>query len=220
MVLSSNTHSLSVIANSYLKCGVLDMKNKTDLRVLRSRTLIKRAFLQLLEQDSYDELTISQIATCAMVNRKTFYLHYNDKADLLLHVIEELLSEYPILKTPVPFRQWMETLTNTLSRQRTTLRLLLREDPTRAPLQTSLEQYLHDTLLPLYQQQNHYFPQKPWDLLVRKQLSALFLSQLHWWVMLEPEKEAHYRNAFLSTSSALLQQATNLLYRSENPSLS
>lgn len=66
-------------------------KEKTDLRILKTRKAIKEAFLTLIYTKGYDRMTIQDIADEAMINRNTFYLHYIDKIDLM-----EKLCQYSI----------------------------------------------------------------------------------------------------------------------------
>ncbi|OBR66628.1 TetR family transcriptional regulator [Paenibacillus oryzae] len=69
------------------------MNKKTDLRILRSKHSIKKAFIQLLNEKGYEGITIQDIADKAMINRNTFYLHYQNKPDLLNVTMDELLEE-------------------------------------------------------------------------------------------------------------------------------
>lgn len=65
---------------------------KQDRRVLRTRTLLREALLQLVIERGYDALTISDITDRADLRRATFYLHYKDKDELLLRTLDELLD--------------------------------------------------------------------------------------------------------------------------------
>lgn len=69
------------------------MNKKTDLRILRSKLSIKKAFIELLNEKGYEGITIQDIADKAMINRNTFYLHYQNKPDLLNVSMDELLDE-------------------------------------------------------------------------------------------------------------------------------
>lgn len=69
------------------------MSKKTDLRILRSKHSIREAFIQLLNEKGYEAITIQDIADKAMINRNTFYLHYQNKPDLMNTCIDELLEE-------------------------------------------------------------------------------------------------------------------------------
>ncbi|MDP5276445.1 TetR/AcrR family transcriptional regulator [Chengkuizengella axinellae] len=69
------------------------MANKEDLRIIRTRKLIGEAFLKLIKQKGFDNITIQNIADEAMINRATFYLHYQDKYDLLDQMMNSVLQE-------------------------------------------------------------------------------------------------------------------------------
>ncbi len=69
------------------------MPKKTDLRVIKSKKAIKDAFLQLIKEKSYGNITITDIAKRAMINRKTFYMHYETKENLYNEITDELLEE-------------------------------------------------------------------------------------------------------------------------------
>ncbi|PAB60144.1 TetR/AcrR family transcriptional regulator [Anaeromicrobium sediminis] len=69
------------------------MGKKTDLRIIRTKKSIKRAFLDLLKAKNYNKITIQDIAEEAMINRNTFYLHYLDKDDLLDQLTSECLNK-------------------------------------------------------------------------------------------------------------------------------
>ena len=66
------------------------MQNLEDLRVRRTRKLLQQALLEAASEKGFSHVTVSDIAERAMVNRATFYRHYEDKYDLLAHYIEEL----------------------------------------------------------------------------------------------------------------------------------
>ena len=62
------------------------MTNKTsrpDRRFLRTEKLIKSAFIGLLAEKSFAEISIKDITTRADIGRGTFYKHYADKHALL-----------------------------------------------------------------------------------------------------------------------------------------
>lgn len=74
------------------------IKEKTDLRTLRTRKSIVDSFIDLLEIQDFTSITISQIASEAMINRATFYRHFLDKYDLLEKSIQEILMKTLIEK--------------------------------------------------------------------------------------------------------------------------
>ena len=69
------------------------MDKKEDLRVIKTKQLIKDCFLELIEEKGYSKVTITDITKKAMINRNTFYLHYVDKEDLIDTLIFEAYKE-------------------------------------------------------------------------------------------------------------------------------
>lgn len=67
--------------------------NIKDLRVIKTRASINKAFMTLFFEKDFDSISIKEITEQAQVGRKTFYLHYIDKYDLLDQVVSEKLIE-------------------------------------------------------------------------------------------------------------------------------
>lgn len=66
---------------------------RSDLRVIRTRAAIKNALVELIEEKSFEAITVKDITTKANINRGTFYSHYQDKYDLMAKCEEELINE-------------------------------------------------------------------------------------------------------------------------------
>lgn len=66
---------------------------KVDRRILKSQEAIKKAVVELMAEKEFDHITIQDISDRANVSRKTIYLHYTDKFDLLDKLIEEHINE-------------------------------------------------------------------------------------------------------------------------------
>ena len=79
---------------------------KTDLRVIKSRTAIENAFINLVEIKGFQNVTITEIADKAMVNRNTIYLNYGSKEDILESIIIRSLEKYFGTITPEYFRSF------------------------------------------------------------------------------------------------------------------
>jgi AcrR family transcriptional regulator len=73
---------------------MLSNKTKTDPRVARTRKLIIDAFLALLVEKSFEDITIQDIAKRATVNRATFYAHFQDKYALVESTINETFGTF------------------------------------------------------------------------------------------------------------------------------
>ncbi len=68
-------------------------KEKIDPRVKRTRTLIRRAFEELLAEESFKSITIQRITQRAEINRATFYAHFPDKFVLLTDTIRRAFQQ-------------------------------------------------------------------------------------------------------------------------------
>jgi AcrR family transcriptional regulator len=66
---------------------------KMDRRIVKTQESLKKAVIELMNEKSFDEITIQDIADQANLNRGTIYLHYQDKYDLLDKLIESHMDE-------------------------------------------------------------------------------------------------------------------------------
>ena len=76
------------------------MSNDRDLRVLKTRSLIRDAFIKMINKKGFKNTTVNDIAESAMINRSTFYLHYTDKYDLLEKTVNEAIDRILQLVEP------------------------------------------------------------------------------------------------------------------------
>ncbi len=63
-----------------------------NLRVKRTRILLREALIALIEEKGFDALTVGTLTERAMVSRAAFYRNYQDKYDLVEQVFEEAMS--------------------------------------------------------------------------------------------------------------------------------
>lgn len=64
--------------------------NKKDLRVVKTQNILYTTLLDLMKEKTFEEIKVSDICNQALINRSTFYAHYNDKYELLAELIQEL----------------------------------------------------------------------------------------------------------------------------------
>ncbi len=64
----------------------------TNLRVRRTRKLLREALIELIEERGFDSLTVGEITERAMVSRAAFYRNYPDKYALVEQVFEEAMQ--------------------------------------------------------------------------------------------------------------------------------
>ena len=70
------------------------MEKKTDLRVIKTKRLLYKSLSKLLKEKSFEQIKISDICNEALINRSTFYAHYNDKYELLNDLFENLRTTF------------------------------------------------------------------------------------------------------------------------------
>jgi AcrR family transcriptional regulator len=67
-------------------------KQKIDRRVARTRDRLGDALIALMQEKSFDSITVQEVLDRARVGRSTFYAHYRDKLDLFLSDLDEFLE--------------------------------------------------------------------------------------------------------------------------------
>lgn len=68
--------------------------NENDLRVQRTRSLLRQALIELVSRQSYESISVRDIARHAQVGYKTFYRHYASKEALLQTLVDDLPDEF------------------------------------------------------------------------------------------------------------------------------
>ncbi len=70
------------------------MGNKAEYRsAIRSRRLIREAFLQLLQEKDLQKITVTDVVNRADINRATFYAHYPDVRGVVEEIENEIISK-------------------------------------------------------------------------------------------------------------------------------
>lgn len=64
--------------------------NKEDLRIIKTKNSLRDALIVLMKDKQFEEIKISDICNTALINRSTFYAHYEDKYELLVDIIDSL----------------------------------------------------------------------------------------------------------------------------------
>jgi len=90
------------------------VRKKTEYRsALRSRKLIKQAYVELIKEKDMDKISVIDVVTRADINRGTFYAHYKSVIDVADQIFDEILSalleflnEFDntrLIENPLPF---------------------------------------------------------------------------------------------------------------------
>ncbi|RRG03703.1 MAG: TetR/AcrR family transcriptional regulator [Lactobacillus sp.] len=168
------------------------MAKKVDLRILRTKKMIFAAFMQLVEEEGFDAVTIQEIADKAMINRTTFYAHFKDKQDLYDQIFTT--SMVPFLKildgeTISGNQIKLKTVTSLLTRLFTEIKAnrqfyMLALDGANA---MRLSELLHDLLAQHYAEIfdhlliTHNQKKIPTDFII-SYMTSIFIGTVNWWV--------------------------------------
>lgn len=70
------------------------MRDKTEYRsAIRSRRMIRDAFLKLLSSENLSKITVTDIVKLADINRSTFYAHYPDVRGVIEEIENEIIGK-------------------------------------------------------------------------------------------------------------------------------
>lgn len=70
------------------------MPKKTDAQAQRTRKWMLEALIDLMKEKPFEQITISELAQRAGLDRRTFYRHYRSKEEILTGRIQELARVY------------------------------------------------------------------------------------------------------------------------------
>ncbi|MBY9080712.1 TetR/AcrR family transcriptional regulator [Paenibacillus sp. HN-1] len=69
------------------------MAGKSEYRSsIRSKKLIRQAFVELLQEKKYENITVTDVVKRADINRGTFYAHYPDIRGITEQIVNEIME--------------------------------------------------------------------------------------------------------------------------------
>lgn len=66
---------------------------KTDLRIVKTKKNLYDSLIKLMSIKEFEDIKVSDICSLALINRSTFYSHFNDKYELLYSFISDLKND-------------------------------------------------------------------------------------------------------------------------------
>lgn len=85
------------------------MAEKKEYRsAIRSRQMIRKAFLELLQEKEYQKITVTDIVKRADLNRSTFYAHYPDIRGVVEEIQEDIFRQNIFLMWQIDFADFLE----------------------------------------------------------------------------------------------------------------
>lgn len=96
---------------------------KTDRRVIKTKTAIHKAMTQLLAEKDINDISVTEIAELADINRKTFYNYYTDVYQLVDEIENGIVEYFAEIIKNIDFKKSLadpsivfDTLYDTLSK--------------------------------------------------------------------------------------------------------
>ena len=153
--------------------------NTADLRVQRTRRLLREALIELVSSQGYESITIRDITQRAQVGYKTFFRHYTSKEALLQTILDEIVADFQkaLLSPAAPNASDANTLVAVqFAKDYRELLLMLMHSAKATQLLAPL------TALGLAESQRFFSGTKLPDALVAHHFTASMLSLLQWWL--------------------------------------
>lgn len=69
------------------------MNKKEDLRIVKTKASLYRALIDIMKRKPFEDIRVSEICKKSLINRSTFYDHFNDKNELLFAMIQDMKNE-------------------------------------------------------------------------------------------------------------------------------
>lgn len=178
-----------------------------NVRVRRTRTLLREALIALIEERGFEALTVGALTERAMVSRAAFYRSYRDKYDLVEEIFEEamdaLMGAVGELGPAHPAEVWVRFFEHIAQYERLYRALLGKRG---SPW---FVEKMRAGLLDLIQRRGaledgataaaHRFP----DTFVPQMVSAMFVEAIGWWLehgRPHPPREMATRTALLASA--------------------
>ncbi|MGM9650466.1 MAG: TetR/AcrR family transcriptional regulator [Faecousia sp.] len=151
------------------------MKKKENQRVALTKRLLKESLLRLMEENSIQSITVTELCQNAEINRSTFYNHYGCPADVLKEIETDLLEDLVrIWQSEGEGKNWpinkrVEALCTYLLEHKKLAKLLLRDGNTNSGFASRICQASH--VRAIYEQAFEYVENED-----SKRLMITFLS--------------------------------------------
>lgn len=153
--------------------------NENDLRVQRTRRLLREALIDLVTSHGYEPVTIRDITRKAQVGYKTFFRHYESKEALLKTIINETVLDFQKIILPPTTQNASELNTLTALRFAKEHAALMR-----VILQSSASDHLLTPFMHLGLEEGElsFSGSNVPDELVAHHFASSIISLLQWWL--------------------------------------
>ncbi|MCR5666903.1 MAG: TetR/AcrR family transcriptional regulator [Eubacterium sp.] len=85
-------------------------EKSVDKRAVRSRNMIKTTFIELMQVEEYENITVTNVCSDAQISRSTFYQHYRGVAEVLDEVLYDVFQRVRGLKHLIEPKKSMDSI--------------------------------------------------------------------------------------------------------------
>ncbi|WP_077609652.1 TetR/AcrR family transcriptional regulator [Clostridium sp. Marseille-P2415] len=166
------------------------MEKREDLRTLKSKRLMKNTFLELIKEKGYQHITVMDISRRALINRKTFYFHY----ETIEALYEEMTNEYlhlldfsvllPTLQIDLRHSDFLTKATFVLEKikeQKEPFQIMM-NDPTNNRFNEKLKHFLSLFLTDTMKLNDYAAAKTLPGPLIQNIYSSIFFEIIKWWI--------------------------------------
>jgi AcrR family transcriptional regulator len=89
------------------------LEDTTDRRVQKTRKLLQDSLIELVSEKGYESVTIQELVERANVGRSTFYIHFQDKHELLQSCFDQIGQQLEAHNTQISNGQASSDFHNT-----------------------------------------------------------------------------------------------------------
>ncbi|HEX2906664.1 MAG TPA: TetR/AcrR family transcriptional regulator [Phototrophicaceae bacterium] len=183
-----------------------------NLRLRRTQKLLREALIELIEERSFETLTVGEITERALVSRAAFYRNYQDKYDLVEQIfaeaIQALLNAVAEPGTEHPPQIWVKFFEHIAEYERLYRALLGRKGSPWFVLKmrASLIDLLKELALGQPALAQLIAPTS--DEFIPNLVATLFVEAITWWLEQgRPSTAQEMANRCISLASAIFQEA-------------
>ncbi len=147
--------------------------SQPNVRVRRTRTLLRDALVELIEDRGFDRVTVGDLCSKAMVSRAAFYRNYRDKYALVEQIFDEAMAQLTATDTRSPERHFAEFMGHIDAYHRLYAALLGRRG---SPW---FADHMRSALAAM---STGHFPGQTADALEPSVVAAMFTQSILWWL--------------------------------------
>ena len=159
------------------------MKQQEDKRIVRSKRLIQEALAELLEEKSFDSITVTDIVRRADINRGTFYAYYKDVKNLrdqleaeLMGKLQKIIGENQKYLDNGNFRPLVSQILNYAEENRSLIQMLSKASGIQQ-LQAMLLR-----LIQTYHTNNVRWPHPQWERYIQQYVACGLMGTIELWL--------------------------------------